>query len=363
MPVPAELLPDARGPVWQVNMSQVPERDETKKPPRAAGLRVGGDISVRKIQVFWAVARAGSMTRAARMLEVTQPTLSQQLSALEASLGNALFTRSGNSLTLTEFGTAFLRHAEDVLRAVQEMEDMITDHGRGQQQSIRIGGLPSAMRVLVPTAMQAIRRRHPVIDIDTHEGSPGEILELLYARRIGIALLAANSVGDLPPGFAQVPLLSDKNVLVVPRALDLSAVTDPGQDLSAEDHQTLRQIIQFVFGSNHSQRQQQWFDLVLPGNRTVGRSRSFDMAVEMVRSGLGVCLAPALSVAPASLSTAGVRLYDVSVAPRQIIAIVPAQYAHQETIREVLDELMRAAAAVRHPQIEPEPPFLRAERS
>ena len=361
-PVSGAAAPHFRA-LLQVNMAQSPERDDMKKPPRAAGLRVGGDISIRKIQVFWAVARAGSMTRAARMLEVTQPTLSQQLSALEASLGNALFTRSGNSLTLTEFGTAFLRHAEDVLRAVQEMEDMISDHGQGRQQTIRIGGLPSAMRVLVPPAMHAIRQRHAVIDIDTHEGSPGEILELLYARRIGIALLAANSVGDLPPGFTQIPLLSDKNVLVVPRALDLSAVADPESDLSADDYRVLRQVIHFVFGSTHSQRQQQWFDRILPGNRTVGRSRSFDMAVEMVRSGLGVCLAPALSVAPASLSTAGVRLYDVSVAPRQILAIVPAQYAHQETTREVLDELLRAAAGVTHPEIAPEPPFLRAPGS
>lgn len=332
--------------------------DALKKATRRPGLRVGADISVRKIQVFWAVARAGSMTRAARMLEVTQPTLSQQLSALEASLGNALFTRSGGSMELTEFGVGFLRHAEDVLRAVQELEDMIADQGRGQQQTIRIGGLPSAMRALVPPMMRDIRAAHPAVDIDTHEGAPGEILEMLYARRIGIALLAAGSVGELPAGLTRVPLLTDDNVLVVPAHLDLGAVQDPGRDLSPADLEVLRNLIQFVFGSPHALRQQQWFDRIVPGNRTVGRSRSFDMAVEMVRSGLGVCLAPALSVAPATLSTEGVRLYRVDLPPREILAVVPAQNLHQEPTREVLAGLQRAAAALSHADLAPEPPFI-----
>lgn len=327
---------------------------------RMGSLRVGNDISIRKLQVFWAVSHAGSMTKAARLLEVTQPTLSQQLAGLEAALGNRLFTRSGNALIATEFGIAFLRYAENVLRSVQELEDMVAEHGKGQQQTIRIGGIPSAMRALVPAAMQTIRAAHPSYDLDSYEGSPGEILDMLYARRIAVALLAANTVGELPSGFSQVPLLEDQNVLVVPGHLDLAGVINPAAELAPEDTALLRNVIQFVFGSQHSRRLQHWYDLVLPGNRVIGRTRSFELAIEMVRKGLGVCLAPALSVAPASLSTAQVRLYRVEISPRKLVAVLPTQYLQQEAYAALLAELVQGGADFTQPELLPQPPFVAA---
>ena len=327
-------------------------------PARAAALRVGSDISIRKLQVFWAVAHTGSMTKAARMLALAQPTLSQQLPALEGVLGSRLFERAGNSLVRTEFGNTFMRHAESVLRAAQELEEMVAEHGRGQQQTIRIGGLPSALRALVPAAMAEIRADFPSHDFDLHEGSPGDILEMLYARRISVALLAANTLGEVPAGFEQIPLIEDRHVLVVPATLDLEGIRSPETELPPAEAAKLRNVIEFVFGSPHSRRLQAWFDAVLPGNRNVARARSFELAVEMVRSGLGVCLAPSLSIAADSLSTDQLRLYGVDVAPRRIVALVPQHFARGAMGTRLLAGLKDRAAGLQHPALRAEPPFI-----
>lgn len=343
-------------------MSQATQASAQAPVPqgRDKALRVGSDISIRKLQVFWAVAHTGSMTKAARMLAVTQPTLSQQLGDLENVLGNRLFDRAGNSLLRTEFGSAFMRHAEAVLRAAQELEDMVTDQGQGQHQTIRVGGLPSALRALMPAALAAMRPAFPGHDLDLHEGSPGDILEMLYARRISVALLAANTLGETPPGFEQVPLIEDRHVLVVPAQLDLGAITSPETELSAGDNEILRNVVHFVFGSPHSRNLQSWFDAVLPGNRTVARARSFELAVEMVRSGLGICLAPSLSIAPASLSTDQLRLYGVDLAPRRIVALVPKHFARSAPGAALLAGMQARARSLVHPALQPEPRFISA---
>ncbi|MDD2867760.1 LysR family transcriptional regulator [Neomegalonema sp.] len=337
-----------------------PAADLSSGSPKSAARRVGGDITMRKLQIFWAVAHAGSLTRAAKTLEVTQPTLSQQLAALEASVGARLFERAGGALTLTEFGVSFRRHVESVLRTTQELEDMISESGEGRQRTIRIAGLPSAMRTLAPAAMLSLASERAALDFDMHEGAPDEILEMLYARRINVALLSSNMLDDLSTGFRQIPLMEDPYVLVTPERLDLSEISDPESQLSPEDREILRRTIQFAFGNQHSRRIQNWFDAVLPGARTFARTRSFDLAVEMVRSGLGICVAPRLSASQGqgSATLEGVRLHQLSIAPRRIVAITPTHYARQEPYATLLARLQEVGAGLSWPPVAPQPPFI-----
>ena len=95
----------------------------TTEFPRVRGLEsAGSDVSIRRLQAFWAVAHTGSMTRAAKMMGVSQPGLSQQLAGFEAAIGGRLFDRRAGHLEMTELGNAILGRAEQVLRSVQELE-------------------------------------------------------------------------------------------------------------------------------------------------------------------------------------------------------------------------------------------------
>ena len=75
------------------------------------GASLGAGITLRRLQIFWVVAHSETLTKAAKQLGVAQPSLSQQISSLEGSVGAKLFERRSNRMTLTEEGRNLLRLA------------------------------------------------------------------------------------------------------------------------------------------------------------------------------------------------------------------------------------------------------------
>lgn len=327
--------------------------------PRARGLESAGtDVSIRRLQAFWAVAHTGSMTRAAKMMGMSQPGLSQLLAGFEAAIGGRLFDRRAGHLDLTELGSAILSRAEQVLRSVQELEDVLPGTpGAGPRRSLRISGAGSVMRTLLPKAIRRLNIPLDQLDFDMHEGAPGEVLEALYARRANIGLVAAGSLPEAALRFRQTPLLSDPYVLAVPSRLNLSNCTRIA-DLSAPDQALLNTTLQFVFGSQHSHRVQDWYDQVLPANRSLARSRNFETMIEMTRAGLGVCIVPALSFAEGGLRTEGLRLYSTGLEARRIVALFPSQYQFVAPYGAMIAALVAAGADMVLPPVEIAPPFI-----
>jgi DNA-binding transcriptional LysR family regulator len=321
--------------------------------------RRGSEISPRRLQIFWAVAHAGSMTKAAKLLGVTQPSLSQQLSSLETAVGFRLFERRSNAMQLTELGIILLSKAENVLRSLQQLEDEVALGSGVRRHTIRIAGATSAMRTIVPAALLDVGPSQPNLDFDLHEGSPGEVLDLLYARRVNLGILAAAAAAEPNAGFQQTAIHEDPYVLVVPQGINLGKVGDPVRDLSPKSQRLLNSTVQFVFGTQHARLIQTWYDTVLPQNRVTARARSFELAIEMVRHQLGVCVAPALSVA-GSGGSKGLRLYNTGLEARQVVAMYPSQYRRQEPYEQLIDLLKLAGSRIELPRIEPMPPFVAA---
>lgn len=329
------------------------------KPERAADgpdlrlvAQAGPELTLRKLRAFWAVAQSQSLTGAAKILGIAQPSLSQQIIGLEQSLGVALFTRRSNRMILTEAGILMLRKAEPVLRGMQELEDTLAAYVSGARHPLRLAGVESLLRTILPEAL-----RHMDLDgtteCDLLEGAPADVLEMLYSRRVDIGLLAANSIAETSTGFIQIPIMSDPTVLAVPEALDLGKVARLS-DLS-DDHQAiLNASIQIAFGSQHSRRIESWFAEMLPQNRMTARVRSFETALSMVRAGLGVCIVPALSVGAAP----GLRLYHAGIEPRRIVALIqPAQHRSGRHAAAIA-ALQAAGREIRLPPIAPLPPLL-----
>ena len=317
-------------------------------------------ISLRKLQIFWAIAHSPTLTRAAKLLGVSQPSLSQQLTSLETTIGARLFDRRANSMELTEVGAAILVKAEQVLRSLQELEDGLPQAGAAMRRTVRIAGVTSAMRMLLPATLRELQKGPHDLDFDMHEAAPAEILELLYARRVNMGLLDANSVAEASAGFEQVPILTDPYVLVVPAGLDLSGVVDPVRDLQPADLALLNSTIQFVFGNQHSRRVQDWYDRVLPENRLTARARSFELVVELVRGGLGVGVVPMLSALNGAVHLDGVNLYRIDIEPRRIVALFPAHCRKQVPYAQLLAALLQAGAALTLPPLAAIPPFIAA---
>ena len=361
-PAVAEASGSRREAVLPMTSKQVRTTLQASGAAEHASLRlapcVGGEITLRRLQIFWAIAHTTSLTKAAKLLGVSQPSLSQQLGSLETTIGAKLFDRQANAMALTEFGASILGRAENVLRSLQEFEDELPRAGRSLRQTIRIAGVTSVMRAVLPGALRALREAWPLVDFDMIEAAPAEILDLLYGRRIGLGLLPANAVAEASAGFHQHLLLEDPYVLVVPTSLELSKVDDPDRDLSAAELELLNSTVQFAFGNQHSRRIQDWYDGVLPRNRLVAQARSFEMAIEMVRSGFGVCVAPALSALSGAELLGGVRLYRTGIEPRRIVAMLPSHHGAQGPHADLLAALREATAGLRIPAVGAIPPFI-----
>lgn len=316
------------------------------------------ELTLHQLRVVWAVAHAATVSRAAKQLGLSQPSLSQQIAKVEATIGHKVFDRRSARMALTEIGTFLVERAEQVMREMQELEDGLSAL-TGNSRTIGIAGISSPLRVLLPGALRRFQTAFPEAAFDIHESSPADVLALLYARRANIGIVASSSVAQTSMGFVQVPLLDDPYVLVVPETLALGTARSE-EKLDPAQRTILNNAIHFVYGTQHQKRIEGWYDTVLPDHRVIARCRSFEIAVSMVRAGLGVCLAPALSCFAGDGILPGIRLYDVALGiPRPLVALVPSQYRHLAPYPVLIDAMREVAHEHVRPKLNAAPSFLK----
>ena len=224
---------------------------------------------------------------------------------------------------------------------------------------ISVGALNSLARIILPRALRHLSSVFPGVELDVHEISPGEAIELLYGRRLTIALVAVDSVAESSLSFRKLKVFTDPYVLAVPRGLDLSNVEDSWRDLSEADRKVLNSCIEFNFGSGHQRRMEDWYQTALPHHRVVGRSRTYEVALSLVQEGVGVAVVPALTARiGGETQEFAVDLYQVNLPDREIIGLVPGQYARVEPYATFLAALEKVGAEVEVPRVLPPPPFI-----
>jgi LysR family transcriptional activator of glutamate synthase operon len=330
----------------------------TALPDRVQAGSARTSLTLHQLQIFCAVAQAQTLTKASKQLELAQPSLSQQLAKLEKAAGVRLFERTSTRMVLTDAGQFLLRRANQILSAVDEAEAGLQAFAEGSRGVVRVAGLNSVLRHLLPSAMAGLEAVMPGIEVHVHEVAPAEALELLYSRRVTVGLIAASSVSQTSVAFTQVPIVSDPYVLVTPDWLDLSAVEDPLFHLDERSRRILDSCIEFNFGTQHTLRVEQWFNQVLPNHHVIARCRSYEVAIEMVRAGLGVCLAPALTACDDRGPLPGLRLHATGQQDRDTVAMLPAQYARVEPVRSFIAALQEAGRRIAAVPVSPAPPFI-----
>ncbi|MCH8465116.1 MAG: LysR family transcriptional regulator [Roseinatronobacter sp.] len=144
------------------------------------------NLNLHHLRLFRAVARDGTLTGAARGLNLSQSALSSQLRNLEAALGQDLFERRGRGLVLTEAGRIALDHAEAIFRTADDLTATLRETGRARR-ALRVGALATLSRNF---QMQFL---HPLIgraDIEVvlRSGTQEELLRGLEALALDVVL-------------------------------------------------------------------------------------------------------------------------------------------------------------------------------
>ena len=184
-------------------------------------------LDVRRTLIFRGVARAGSISAAARELGWTQPAVSQHLAALEREAGGPLLLRGPGGVTLTEAGEALLRRADVVAAELHAAGEELAALHQLRAGRVRLVAFPSAAATLVPDVLTSLALGHPELEVGLEEAEPPEALAAVAAGDVDLALVFGH---DGPPqglGGLTWRLLVDEPVhLVVPVESGRPAPTD-----------------------------------------------------------------------------------------------------------------------------------------
>jgi molybdate transport repressor ModE-like protein len=145
-------------------------------------------IEARHLRVLRAVARTGSFSAAARELGYTQPAVSQQMKALEKSVGTPLVVRVGRGVQLSEAGEVLVRHAAGILAGLTAAEEELAAIAGLRVGRVRLVSFPTASSTLVPQAVAEVRAAQPGVRISLTDAEPPESLAMLRGGDCEVAL-------------------------------------------------------------------------------------------------------------------------------------------------------------------------------
>ncbi|MFJ8106876.1 LysR family transcriptional regulator [Streptomyces sp. NPDC096132] len=300
-------------------------------------------IEARHLRVLRAVAATGSFSAAGRELGCTQPAVSQQMKALEASVGTPLLVRSGREMRLTQAGEALVRHAAGILSGLTAAEEEVAAIAGLRAGRVRLVSFPSGSSTLVPTALAALRAEHPGTRVSLEEAEPPESVEALRGGDCDVALAfryarvaGAGDTGEWDDLVVR-PLLTDRLVALVPERHRLArARTVAIGELAAEP---------WIAGCPRCRGQ-----LVEVCERA-GFTPRIDFATDdypavvgLVGAGLGVAVLPQLAIE--SVRPRGARAVTLEPAVRrEIVALTLPDLAQVPAVAATLEQLGRAARA------------------
>ena len=144
-------------------------------------------LNFHHLRYFWAVAKDGNLTRAARQLHVSQSALSTQIKQLEADLGQRLFLRTGRTLTLTEAGQVALSYAEEIFSSGNELIEVLREGRRDDRQVLRIGAVATTSRNFQDNFIRPLLGRDDV-ELQLVAGSLPELLSRLRVHSLDLVL-------------------------------------------------------------------------------------------------------------------------------------------------------------------------------
>ncbi|TPQ18090.1 LysR family transcriptional regulator [Streptomyces sporangiiformans] len=254
-------------------------------------------MQFQQLQYFVAVAETRHFTRAADLVHVAQPSLSQQIKALERELGADLFLRARGNITLTDAGEALLPLARRILADADTARHEVQELVQLRSGRVRLGATPSLCTGLLPDVLRAFHDRYPGIRLLIEEGGSHDLVRELARGALDLALVV-------------LPLPSPSPALTTVEVLreDLVVVSSPDSPAPGQGQGQGRRTVQVadlegerlvMFRHGYDLR-----ELTVAACRSAGFEPDFaveggemDAVLGFVRAGLGVAVVPRMVAA------------------------------------------------------------------
>ena len=292
-------------------------------------------VDMPGVEAFIAVADHGGFTRAAEALHITQTALSRRVQRLESFLGVALFERTTRSVALTRIGADFLPQARRLLEDLRGSLVEIRETGKALRGDVTIACVPTVGVHFLPGILKRYAALHPRNRVRILDHSSSGVAEAVLRRE---AEFGINMLGATQPELASTPLMTDRMVLVCPRAHPFARRARlPWKQLEGQP----------VILPGHASGNRPWLDLSLERHGVslhafyeVQRSST---AVGMVSKGVGIAVVPGLAVRDlADRSLAVVPL--VSPVVSRTLALIARREARLSPAGQALFDLVKKGA-------------------
>ncbi|CAN5669568.1 LysR substrate-binding domain-containing protein [soil metagenome] len=188
-------------------------------------------MDLKQLTALVTVAEVGSITKAARLLHLVQPSVTRQIRLLEEELGVPLFRRTASGMTPTPEGALLAERARRVLQEIARARAEIRPDPGGLTGIVTLGLLESVVQIVAEPLVRALATRHPGIDLRLMTAYSGHLQEWLDLGDVDLSLLYNL---DSSPSLAVTPLVEE----------ELWAVAPPGSDLVPESPVECRVLLE-----------------------------------------------------------------------------------------------------------------------
>ena len=246
----------------------------------------------KQIRYVMTVAREGSFSRAADILDIAQPSLSQYIKKIEAQLGIELFDRSGGYVRLTDAGEVFVEAGRQILDLERQMASRFHDISMSRYGTVRVGISAHRSVCLMPPVVKAFRKDYPGVTVILDEKGRGALMDAVEHGEFDLCVTTLPVDQKL---YEVEPLFREELMLAVPRDSEIfEKLNDSAEDGKIDI--TLMDGCDFVMLNEDHLMQHQLENLIdeyhLKLNKTV-ECTSLEALNAMVGAGMGAAIVPA----------------------------------------------------------------------
>jgi DNA-binding transcriptional LysR family regulator len=262
-------------------------------------------FTLRQLQFFVAAAEAGSVSGAARALSISQSSVTEAVRALEDDLGVTLFDRQARGLLITHKGSAFLRHARQILADVATARTAFRDEAETATGRLSLGVTSLVAGYVLSDILSRFRRAFPQVDLNVIEDNGDYLQHLLIGGELDVAVLLTSSVKDRMALHVETLLVSPYR-LWLPLGHPLAQ-----QEAIALEELAGQPLIQLMVDEIEESTRR--LTAALPVKPEVAfRTRSVEAVRSLVATGAGLAILPSLVYRPWSLEGDRIEIRDVS---------------------------------------------------
>lgn len=302
-------------------------------------------MDIRHIRYFLEITRQGSISKAAKVLQMTQPPLSASLKNLEEELGVRLLERTARGITPTRAGRLLLEKGARLVDETENLTQELMRQGKGLSGSLHLAVILPFAWAYLPRVLGRFREESPDTDISLTDVNPGNVIEQIRSGTLDVAIVATGSASRLQTMYqddTRVELISKLGISpVLPNRFKDAAKTIPLQDLMKETW--LLPAPSLRLPGMTEMLVDFWLDQGLP-LPTIKPVTSLQTTLPLVAADLGISIMPP-EIQQIARTTVVTRKIEPPIPPMEIAAVWSTAHEPSEVASKFIEVLLGPRAA------------------